>query len=66
MKWLVLAAVLLWLAGCTHNSEAKVNVVNKGTLTSYVSISYSTLRLIAPGQTDTFTLSWPGRTTDST
>jgi hypothetical protein len=59
-KWLVLAAVLLWLTGCYHNSEAKVNVVNKGELSINATI-YSTNSLIAPGLTETFTLSWPGR-----
>jgi outer membrane biogenesis lipoprotein LolB len=60
IKWIVLAMVLLWLTGCTHTSEAKVNVFNKGDLRTYLSISYSSSQ-INPGQTETFTLTWPGR-----
>ena len=60
MKWLVPAAVLLWLTGCTHNSEGKINVFNKGELNTTVTIFYSTSQ-ISPGQTETFTLTWPGR-----
>jgi hypothetical protein len=60
MKWIALAVGLLWLAGCTHNSEAKVTVFNKSALSIYVTI-YRTSSLIASGQTDTFTLTWPGR-----
>ncbi|MBU4268023.1 MAG: hypothetical protein KJ808_04145 [Acidobacteria bacterium] len=62
MKGLVLAAVLLWLSGCTRTSEAKVNVYNKGELATKVTIYYSTSQ-ISPGQTETFTLTWPGRGT---
>jgi len=62
MKGLVLAAVLLWLSGCTRTSEAKVNVYNKGELATKVTIYYSTSQ-ISPGQTETFTLTWPGRDT---
>jgi len=60
LKWLVLASVLLWLAGCTHTSEAKVTVVNTGSVYTYVSIYYASSK-IAVGKSDTFTLSWPGR-----
>lgn len=62
IKWLVLATVLLWLTGCTRNSEAKVNVNNKGALSIKVTIYYTTSE-IAPGQKETFTLTWPGRDT---
>ena len=58
--WILLLAVLLCPAGCTRTSEAKVNVNNTGELTIKVTISYSTSQ-IAPGQSDTITLTWPGR-----
>ncbi len=60
--WIVLLLVLLGLTGCTRTSEAKVNVTNKGELSIKVVISYSTSE-IAPGKSDTFTLTWPGRGT---
>ena len=61
-KLFLMTAAMFWLSACTHTSEAKVTVVNKGTLQTYVSISYSNSKL-DPGQSDTFTLSWPGRGT---
>jgi outer membrane biogenesis lipoprotein LolB len=60
IKWILLIVVLLWLTGCTHTSEAKVHVVNKGTFLTYVNIYYTSSQ-IKVGESDTFTLSWPGR-----
>ncbi len=60
--WILLLPVLLCLAGCTRTSEAKVNVTNTGELSIKVTISYTTSE-IAPGKSDTFTLTWPGRGT---
>ena len=60
MRWLVLAAMLGWLVGCTRTSEAKVNVSNQGELETKVTIYNSTAQ-ISPGKTATFTLTWPGR-----
>ena len=60
MMWFILAALLLLLTGCTRTSEATVNVYNKGELTVKVTIYYSTSEL-APGKTETFTLTWPGK-----
>jgi hypothetical protein len=60
MRWLVLAAALFWLVGCTRASEAKVNVFNQGELETKVTIYYSTAQIV-PGKTVTYTLSWPGR-----
>jgi len=62
MKWIVLIVVLFWLTGCTHTSEAKVTVVNKGELYTYVYI-YNTYAKIVVGQSNTFTFTWPGRDT---
>jgi len=62
IKWILLAAALLWLTGCTRTSEAKVNVYNNGELSIYVSIHY-TDAMLAPAGSDTFTLTWPGRGT---
>ncbi|HUU05401.1 MAG TPA: hypothetical protein VMZ49_05905 [Patescibacteria group bacterium] len=61
-KCIILAAVLLGMIGCTHTSEANVNIVNKGELTTYVKIYYSSSRIPAGGS-DIYTLSWPGRDT---
>lgn len=60
--WIFLLLILPGLAGCTRTSEAKVNVTNTGELSIKVVISYSTSEL-APGKSDTFTLTWPGRGT---
>jgi len=60
MKWIVLAASVLWLSGCTRSSEAKVNIYNKGALSIKATIYYTTSE-IAPGQRETFKLTWPGR-----
>ena len=60
MKRMFVLFLVLCLAGCTHTSEAKVTVVNTGSVYTYVSIYYSSSK-IAVGKSDTFTLSWPGR-----
>ena len=60
MRWLVLAAILGWLVGCTRTSEARVNVSNQGELETKVTIYNSTAQ-IPSGKTATFTLTWPGR-----
>jgi len=60
MMWFILAALLLLLTGCTRTSEAKVNVYNMGELSIKVTIYYSTSEF-APGKTETFTLTWPGK-----
>jgi hypothetical protein len=62
MRWLVMAALLYLLSGCTRTSEATVNVFNQGDLETKVTIYYSTAQ-IAPGKTASYTLSWPGRDT---
>jgi hypothetical protein len=62
LKWFVLAAVALFLAGCGRTSEAKVNLFNNGELDTRVTIDIKTSQL-SPGQKDTFTLTWPGRDT---
>jgi hypothetical protein len=59
ITWLVLAASVLWLAACMKRSEAKINVYNKGTLQVYVNLDYAAAT-ISPGQTETFSLDWPG------
>jgi hypothetical protein len=59
ITWLVLAASLLWLAACTKKSEAIIHVFNKGTLQTYVDLDYAHATL-NPGQTETFTVNWPG------
>jgi len=56
---LVLAASLLWLAACAQRSEAKIQVFNKGTLQTVVDLDYAQAT-INPGQTETFTVNWPG------
>lgn len=58
--WLALFPALLWLGGCARNSEAWVNVRNTGVCDIVVSLDYLSTT-IAVGQTDTLTLSWPGR-----
>jgi hypothetical protein len=60
--WILLLLILLYWTGCGRTSEAKVNVTNTGELAIKVAISYSTSE-IAPGKSDTFTLTWPGRDT---
>jgi len=60
--WIALALVLLFLGGCTRNSEAKVTVHNTGELAIKVTIYYTSSTIIVGGS-DTFTLTWPGRST---
>ena len=60
ITWLVLAASLLWLAACKQaRSEAKIHVNNKGTLQTFVDLGYAAAT-INPGQTELFTVDWPG------
>ncbi len=58
--WLLLLAAMLCLGGCSRNSEARVDVRNTGVRDIVVTLDYHSTT-IAAGQTDTLTLSWPGR-----
>jgi hypothetical protein len=62
--WIALAlgVALIFMGGCSRTSEAKVTVYNTGELTIKVTIYYST-STISVGNSDTFTVSWPGRNT---
>jgi hypothetical protein len=60
MKWIALAALLLFLTGCRTVSSATVKVTNKGDVKIQVNISGSIMQ-IGPGQTGTFDFTWDGR-----
>jgi hypothetical protein len=57
--WLALVLLLLALSACSGTSEGSVSVTNTGVLAIQVTISYN-MTTLAPGASDTFTLSWPG------
>lgn len=59
---LTLTLALLFLSGCSRSSEAKVTVHNAGELAVKVTIYYTTSTILV-GNSDTFTLTWPGRNT---
>ena len=62
--WIILALglALLFMGGCIRNSEAKVTVHNTGELGIKVTI-YNSTSTIPVGSSDTFTVTWPGRST---
>lgn len=56
---LAVALSLLWLGGCSRNSEGKVVVTNTGVVNFIVLVNYEAAT-IAVGGSDTLTMSWPG------
>ena len=60
IAWLAVLPALIWLGGCAHNSEARVNVRNTGVRDIVVTLDFHSTT-IAVGQTDTLALSWPGK-----
>jgi hypothetical protein len=59
IKWIVLAALLLWPSGCKKTSEATVKVYNESEMQIHVNIADS-IMLIGPGLTGTFAFNWDG------
>ena len=57
---LALALLLLGLAGCSKNSEARIKVTNRSAGEIKVSIN-DLFTTLAVGASDTITLTWPGR-----
>lgn len=56
----VLAIVMIAAVGCQAKGKAKIRATNKSDITLRLRVDYATSK-IAPGQTEVFELSWPGK-----